>query len=123
MHKFSFENTYPNQLGTSIEFKVPLGASLGDMLEQFQAYLKATGYVFEGYLDFVDDEDSLSIEFDESQEDWEIHHMGDGNPDQLSFDFGAAQPVFTVDTDTAYSVKWPSSYNYDTTYNYAPEKG
>jgi len=53
MHKFSYENTYPEQLPTTVEFTVPSDASLTDMLEQFELYLKAVGFNFDGNLDIV----------------------------------------------------------------------
>ena len=53
MHKFIMENDYPDQLPTTVEFTVPSGASLTDMLEQFELYLKAVGFNFDGNLDIV----------------------------------------------------------------------
>ena len=53
MHKFSYENTYPEQLPTTVEFTVSSEASLTDMLEQFELYLKAVGFNFDGNLDIV----------------------------------------------------------------------
>ena len=53
MHKFSYENDYEGQLSTKVEFTIPSGASLDDMLEEFQNYLKATGFVFDGNVDIV----------------------------------------------------------------------
>ena len=53
MHKFSYENTYPEQLPTTVEFTVSSEASLTDMLEQFELYLKAVGFNFDGNVDIV----------------------------------------------------------------------
>ena len=53
MHKFSCENTYPNQLSTKVEFTIPSDADLTDMLEQFELYLKAVGFSFDGNVDIV----------------------------------------------------------------------
>ena len=53
MHKFSYENTYPEQLPTTVEFTVSSEASLTDMLEQFELYLKAVGFNFDGNLAIV----------------------------------------------------------------------
>ena len=53
MHKFIMENDYPDQLPTTVEFTVPSDASLTDMLEQFELYLKAVGFNFDGNLDIV----------------------------------------------------------------------
>lgn len=51
MHKFSYENTYPNQLPTTVEFTVSSDANLNDMLEQFELYLKAVGFSFNGNIE------------------------------------------------------------------------
>lgn len=51
MHKFSYENTYPNQLPTTVEFTLPSDANLNDMLEQFELYLKAVGFSFNGNIE------------------------------------------------------------------------
>jgi len=53
MHKFSYENTYPEQLSVKVEFTVPSDADLNDMLEQFELYLKAVGFNFDGNLAIV----------------------------------------------------------------------
>ena len=53
MHKFIMENDYPDQLPTTVEFTVPSDADLNDMLEQFELYLKAVGFNFDGNLDIV----------------------------------------------------------------------
>lgn len=57
MHKFIMENDYPDQLPTTVEFTVPSDADLNDMLEQFELYLKAVGFNFDGNLDIVPPED------------------------------------------------------------------
>jgi len=55
MHKFSYENTYPEQLPVTVEFTIPSDASLDDMCQEFTNYLKAVGFhIPEGKaLDFV----------------------------------------------------------------------
>ena len=55
MHKFSYENTYPEQLPVKVEFTIPSDASLDDMCQEFTNYLKAVGFhIPEGKaLDFV----------------------------------------------------------------------
>ena len=53
MHKFIMENDYPEQLPVKVEFTVPSDADLNDMLEQFELYLKAVGFNFDGNLDIV----------------------------------------------------------------------
>ena len=55
MHKFTYENTYPDQLPVTVEFTIPSDADLNDMCEEFTNYLKAIGFhIPEGkYLDFV----------------------------------------------------------------------
>ena len=53
MHKFVYENDYEGQLSTKVEFTIPSDASLDDILEEFQNYLKATGFVFDGNVDIV----------------------------------------------------------------------
>lgn len=53
MHKFVYENDYEGQLNTKVEFCVPSDADLTDMLEQFEHYLKAIGFSFDGNIDIV----------------------------------------------------------------------
>lgn len=53
MHKFVYENDYEGQLSTTVEFTVPSDADLNDMLEQFEYYLKAIGFSFDGNVDIV----------------------------------------------------------------------
>ena len=55
MHKFTYENTYPDQLPITVEFTIPSDASLDEMCMEFTNYLKAIGFhVPEGEtLDFV----------------------------------------------------------------------
>ena len=53
MHKFSYENDYEQQLNTKVEFSIPSDADLTDMLEEFQNYLKAIGFRFDGNVDIV----------------------------------------------------------------------
>ena len=55
MHKFTYENTYPDQLPVKVEFTIPSDADLNDMCEEFTNYLKAIGFhIPEGKcLDFV----------------------------------------------------------------------
>ena len=57
-HKFIYENTYPEQLSTKVEFTVPSDADLNDMCEEFTNYLRAVGFhIPQGnYLDFVNDD-------------------------------------------------------------------
>ena len=44
MHKFTYENTYPEQLPVKVEFTIPSDASLDDMCQEFTNYLKACGF-------------------------------------------------------------------------------
>ena len=67
MHKFSYENTYPEQLPVEVEFTVPSDADLNDMLEQFELYLKAVGFSFDGNLDIVNVRNSID---DATPEEW-----------------------------------------------------
>ena len=55
MHKFTYENTYPDQLPVTVEFTIPSDASLDDMCQEFTNYLRAIGFhIPEGkLLDFV----------------------------------------------------------------------
>ena len=53
MHKFIYENDYEQQLNTKVEFSIPSDADLTDMLEEFQNYLKAIGFCFDGNVDIV----------------------------------------------------------------------
>ena len=74
MHKFSYENTYPNQLPTTVEFTVPSDADLTDMLEHFELYLKAVGFSFDGNVDIVPEhgfEDTVRNSIDDATpEEW-----------------------------------------------------
>ena len=74
MHKFIMENDYPDQLPTTVEFTVPSDADLNDMLEQFELYLKAVGFNFDGNLDIVPEhsfEDTVSNSIDDATpEEW-----------------------------------------------------
>ena len=67
MHKFSYENTYPEQLPVKVEFTVPSDADLNDMLEQFELYLKSVGYNFDGNIDIVNVRNSID---DATPEEW-----------------------------------------------------
>jgi len=67
MHKFSYENTYPEQLPVKVEFTVPSDADLNDMLEQFESYLKAVGFSFDGNIDIVNVRNSID---DATPEEW-----------------------------------------------------
>ena len=67
MHKFSYENTYPEQLPVKVEFTVPSDADLNDMLEQFELYLKAVGFNFDGNIDIVNVRNSID---DATPEEW-----------------------------------------------------
>jgi len=67
MHKFSYENTYPEQLPVKVEFTVPSDADLNDMLEQFELYLKAVGFSFDGNIDIVNVRNSID---DATPEEW-----------------------------------------------------
>lgn len=40
-----------------VEFTLPYDASLGDLVEEFQNFLKACGFAFEGELDFIDEDE------------------------------------------------------------------
>lgn len=55
MKKFVLKNS-PDDT-TDIEFVVSQHLNLEQMLEEFGRFLKAIGYVFDGYLDIVDYDD------------------------------------------------------------------
>jgi len=93
MHKFSYENTYPEQLPVKVEFTVPSDADLTDMLEQFELYLKAVGFSFDGNIDIVPEhgfEDTVrdaEAWFDDTVKDYEnsvrfdeYGNYGENNP-------------------------------------------
>jgi len=43
---------------TDVEIKLPLGEiTLTETIEAFEEFLKACGYVYDGHLDFIEDED------------------------------------------------------------------
>jgi len=73
MHKFVYENDYEGQLSTKVEFTIPSDASLDDMLEEFQNYLKATGFVFDGNVDIVPAYEAVNSKkklWDATPEEW-----------------------------------------------------
>lgn len=55
MKKFLVKNSLDDT--TDIEFVVSQHLNLEQMLEEFGRFLKAIGYVFDGYLDIVDYDD------------------------------------------------------------------
>ena len=75
MHKFSYENTYPEQLSTKVEFTLPSDADLPDMLEQFELYLKAVGFNFDGNIEIVPEHS-----FDDTVRFDEYGNYGENNP-------------------------------------------
>lgn len=63
MHKFEWENPYFDQEPRRVVIEVGQDASLTEVLEAFESYLKAVGYSFDGNIDIVpeysfDDTDS-----------------------------------------------------------------
>lgn len=75
MHKFVYENDYEGQLNTKIEFTIPSDASLTDMLEQFQYYLKGVGFHIDGNIDIVPEHS-----FDDTVRFDEYGNYGENNP-------------------------------------------
>jgi len=73
MHKFIYENDYEQQLNTKVEFNIPSDADLTDMLEEFQNYLKAIGFCFDGNVDIVPEH---SMELDPDKRDWQYDCEG-----------------------------------------------
>ena len=71
MHKFSYENTYPDQLPVTVEFTIPSDASLDDMCQEFTNYLRAIGFhIPEGKsLDFVPEDGYSSKGWDSFEPD------------------------------------------------------
>jgi len=71
MHKFTYENTYPDQLPVMVEFTIPSDASLDDMCQEFTKYLRAIGFhIPEGKtLDFVPEDGYSSEGWDDFFED------------------------------------------------------
>src|SRR5210317_72135 len=67
MHKFIYENTYPEQLPVKVEFTIPSDASLDDICEEFTNYLKAIGYSIPNgeVLDFVPEDGYSSKGWDD----------------------------------------------------------
>jgi len=80
MHKFSYENTYPDQLPVTVEFTIPSDASLDDMCQEFTNYLRAIGFhIPEGKsLDFVPEDGYSSKGWDSFEsnatEDFGVEH-------------------------------------------------
>jgi hypothetical protein len=71
MHKFTYENTYPDQLPVTVEFTIPSDASLDDMCQEFTNYLRAIGFhIPEGkLLDFVPEDGYSSKGWDSFEPD------------------------------------------------------
>lgn len=80
MHKFIYENDYEGQLNTKVEFTIPSDASLDEILEEFESYLQAVGFRFDGNVDIVPehsfDDTVRSLDIDPDNREWE--YDGDG---------------------------------------------
>lgn len=96
--------------------------SLFDVVEEFERFLRGSGFVFEGQLDVVDDEseedysDQIpNFNLDEVNNNFEIKL----DDTQYGLDFGAAQSTLNVGIDTddlsfgsaTSSVAWPFPLN------------
>lgn len=53
--KYTFIQEDSDRIKTIIKHEIDGIVSLTDLVEHFERFLKASGYVFDGYLDFVDD--------------------------------------------------------------------
>ena len=82
MHKFVYENDYEGQLATKVEFTVPSDASLTDMLEQFEYYLKGVGFHIDGNLDIVPEDsfDDTHRGYNPQERFDEYGNYGENNP-------------------------------------------
>ena len=76
MHKFIYENDYEQQLNTKVEFNIPSDADLTDMLEEFQNYLKAIGFLFLQY--FKMKTESLLTCLKKQNKNWLLLHKSKG---------------------------------------------
>ena len=82
MHKFEWENPYFDQEPRKIVIEVGQDASLTEMLEAFQSYLKAVGYGFDGNLDIVPEDsfDDTHRGYNPQEKFDEYGNYGENNP-------------------------------------------
>ncbi len=60
MNEGKMEFTYQySDIDPLITFKLPTDLELGAVLEQFENFLLASGYRFDGHIDIVDDENEV----------------------------------------------------------------
>ena len=86
MHKFEWENPYFDQEPRKIVIEVGQDASLTEMLEAFQSYLKAVGYGFDGNIDVVPehsfDDTYRDSEFEINEEAVQRRKLWDATPEE-----------------------------------------
>lgn len=63
--KYTYEESCENFSPVEVTFEVPAEASLTQMLYNFQCYLRACGFVFDGSLEIIDDEALKDIIYEE----------------------------------------------------------
>lgn len=55
----TFQYQY-DENSAKVTVELPPDSTLGDVLEQFEGFLKAAGYGFDGHLDFVEEEANVN---------------------------------------------------------------
>jgi len=70
MAKYTFIHEDEQHPKTTIKHEVEGVITLTDLIENFERFLKASGYTFDGYLDIVDKESSYPKETPEHEVGW-----------------------------------------------------
>ena len=103
MHKFSYENTYPEQLPVEVEFTVPSDADLNDMLEQFESYLKAVGFSFDGNIDIVPEHSFDDTVRDADEAVNSKKKLWDATPEEWNNAYKSVKVTYTGNEDLVYT--------------------
>ena len=94
MSKFTFVYENRNIFNDGLDNKLTMESnvdSLNDVIEQFEMFLKGAGYVFDGRLDFVQDNDYPDFDDEEEYDDIE------------SFEYSQHEEDFSAPSSAA----WP----------------
>ena len=96
--KFTFDYTWRDSSGNLVSRtrNTTTEETLGEILNAFELFLRGAGFYFQGHLEFVDDNDSCSVNYNEV-------NQPDFNEKQMEFDFIkdllASSENFDTDTD------------------------
>lgn len=72
MNRFNFESSFYDADGTEknhLNMSFSGDCTLSEVLENFENFLRGTGYYFDGHLDFVEDEVNAN-HFDDESDRW-----------------------------------------------------